>query len=282
MSEEKRDDSADSLPSSSDAPRIIDACIAHNELDMLEARFWCMEDHVTAFVVVDSAQTFTLRQKDGDALAELSNKEGRFKRWADRILRVHIKEFPAQLKDEWARENFQRNAISEALQKIQPLLSDVVMVSDVDEIPHPGMLKAAAKAVQDLGCVSFRQTFHYYDFGWAKKYPWNGTVMVRVSEFVKHPPQFFRNGRDQWDAVSDGGVHLSFFSGRSAIQEKLRSYPHKEHRHVADDADAIERCFSTGEDLLGRGEAEKLEPSSPPDWWPREFRPTAWFAVHEE
>jgi len=263
---------------------VIDACIASDELDHLETRFALLDAKVNLFVVVSSMQTFTCDTRPEDPLKELEDPDGRFGPWHSKIIRGVIPEFSPELKDEWARENFQRNSILQVIQKrtkVGP--GDLVMISDVDEYPNPDKVRPAAEFVRKgAGAVTFEQDFHYYSFAWMKKYKWRGTVMTTVAELAKRGPQFFRDGRDGWDAIKDGGVHLSYFGGTQSIVRKLKTFPHQEHRAVADNAGQIEEALQSGGDLLGRGDNENLVRSFPPKWFPGSLIKPGFFVVPEE
>lgn len=263
---------------------IIDACIASNELDHLETRFALLDSKINHFVVVSSLQTFTLETQTEDPLKALDDPNGRFAPWHRKIVRCTIDQFPAELKDEWARENFQRNAILKVVQhrlKVRP--NDLVMISDVDEYPNPEVIRSAAEYVRTgAGAVTFEQDFFYYSFAWEKKYKWRGTVMTTVAELNKRGAQFFRDGRNGWDAIKHGGVHLSYFGGTNAIVHKLQTFPHQEHRSVAQDTEAIVNALANGKDLLGRGDDENMVRSSPPEWFPSELIKPNFFVVPEE
>lgn len=263
---------------------IIDACIASDELDHLETRFALLESKVHLFLVVSSMQTFTKETRAGDPLKVLEDPNGRFAKWHAKIVRGLIPEFPPDLKDEWARENYQRNAIVEVVrQRTKARPGDIVMISDVDEYPNPAVIRPAAEFVRKgAGAVSFDQSFYYYSFAWKKKYTWRGTVMTTVEELFKRGAQYFRNGRDGWDAIQNGGVHLSYFGGSDAIVTKLKTFPHQEHRAVTENTSKIHENIQSGKDILGRGEREDLVRSGPPDWFPSELIKPNFFVVPEK
>ena len=68
------------------------------------------------------------------------------------------------------RENFQRNAISRGLKKVNP--DDLILISDVDEIPNLSNLNL--KINNEI--ILFKQNFYYYKFNLKlEDMPWLGT-----------------------------------------------------------------------------------------------------------
>ena len=115
-----------------------------NELDLLEIRLNTLDKIVDKFILAESLFTHTGRPKP---LYYAENKE-RFARFNDRIVHVVVDDFPNMpdnmpiREKAWIRENWQRNAIVRGLPKdIKD--DDILLISDLDEIPHPDYVKKA-------------------------------------------------------------------------------------------------------------------------------------------
>lgn len=86
------------------------------------------------FVIVEANSTFSGKSK---SLTFLQNKE-RFTDYLPKIMHVVVEDSP-NLGDAWENERFQRDALIRGLQGLKPPLrpSDLIVGSDVDEVPDP-------------------------------------------------------------------------------------------------------------------------------------------------
>ena len=103
-----------------------------------------MADQVDYFVILESAKTFT------DATKPLYVRENwaRFKKYHHKMILHTLDTDHAQFSagDTWARERFSRNAMYDQMipnltGKQEAAVGDVILVSDVDEIPTAGCSK---------------------------------------------------------------------------------------------------------------------------------------------
>src|SRR5438105_1443502 len=113
---------------------IYDCFTFFNELELLEIRLHELETVVDRFVLVESTRTFSNEPK---RLVYDANKR-QFARWNDRITHVIVNDMP-QSDNAWDLEHHQRNAIGRGLTQCE--LGDTILVSDVDEIPHAGLVE---------------------------------------------------------------------------------------------------------------------------------------------
>jgi beta-1,4-mannosyl-glycoprotein beta-1,4-N-acetylglucosaminyltransferase len=128
-------------------PRLYDCFTFFDELDLLEIRLNELYDVVDRFVLVEASSTF---QGVPKPLIFEQNK-ARFARWIDKIKHV-VCDFPDPMPRlssksrkkqgeraiAWDREYYQRNQILRGLADARP--DDVIMVSDVDEIPSRAVM----------------------------------------------------------------------------------------------------------------------------------------------
>lgn len=115
---------------------IYDCFTFFNELDLLEIRLNILNEVVDKFVLVEATRTYKNKPKE---LYYENNKE-RFKQFEDKIIHLVLNDFPADEQLEaWTIENLQRNYIMEGLKKCQD--DDIIMISDLDEIPRPELIK---------------------------------------------------------------------------------------------------------------------------------------------
>lgn len=223
--------------------KIFDCFTLFNEFDLLRLRIRMLADHVDHFVVVEATQTHSGQPKD----LLLSQPECVNLLKHPRVHRVVV-EFPESL-DNWGREQFQREAIGRGLQELQAHPEDLVLVSDIDEIPDPHAIRGAAGMLQESTAahplVIFEQRLFYfrlnYELVWSRKLPWLGTVAARMGD-VKSFNGLRTTGRGargrharDFDAsakvlhLPHGGWHFSYLGGDEALDAKLAAYAHQEH-----------------------------------------------------
>ena len=150
----------------------------------------------------------------------------------------------------WARENAQRNAVMEGLHEARP--DDVVMVSDIDEIPSQDGLNRAVEALQKHCAVVLCQKMYNYDRKWEDPRGWRGTVVTTYAHLATVSPQILRDQRETLPRIDNAGEHLSWFGGPEEISRKLASFAHTEYSAMAGDLDGIRERVAAGEDLFGR------------------------------
>ena len=131
---------------------------------------------------------------------------------------------------------------------------DVIMLSDLDEIPDPAKVKPAADICLQKGVsVRFRQSMRYYylDCLNVTEPVWGdiGTVMARYRDI-----DGFENLRQSKAGFAiDGGWHFSYLGGADMIRMKLKSFAHQEFNEERyTDVQNIARRVAAGEDILGR------------------------------
>ena len=240
---------------------IYDCFTFFNELDLLEIRLNVLKDVVDRFVLVESDRTFTNRPKE---LVYEKNK-ARFAAFADRIIHVVVTDYPPYTSP-WVYESVQRNRIAEGLKGARP--DDVVMVSDVDEIPMPEKVRAAASRP---GFKVFDQRYYAYYLNYrnVRQCRWWGTKMLSYADFL-HAFDGVKVVYDEFlpesenagttaskirmrnlpglQRVRDAGWHFTSMGGTAAVAEKLKSYSHQEHSHEKGHFDpvVIERLIKEG------------------------------------
>lgn len=209
---------------------IIDAFPFFNELDLLEIRLATLDPVVDQFILVEAELTQT-REKKPLYFANRSTEPDRFAKWRHKILNVIIPadRCPKNDGNLWAMENFQRNYIKQGIEHLKvhgdrkPVSTDIVMISDVDEIPSPNLVAQAAK-MDGANCLAFGMSFHaYYANLVSPKKGWIGTVMTKVETLDFIEPQDLRNVKDSAPRLDAAGWHLSWLGGWEKAYTKLLS-----------------------------------------------------------
>lgn len=226
---------------------IYDCFSFFNELDLLEIRLNVLKDAVDRFVLVEAGETHTGRPKP----LYFKENEARFARFRDRISYVCIEKFPAVCTTDWARENWQRNAIAEGLKDAKD--DDIVLISDLDEIPRPEKIVEFAGRP---GVTVFDQTYYafYLNYRNVRQQWWHGTRMLSYRDF-RHAFDGVKVAEDEFlpaavnegttaskircrrlprsrggqRIVKNGGWHFTCLGGAEAVARKLASFAHQEY-----------------------------------------------------
>lgn len=222
-------------------PKLYDGFAFFNELDLLDIRLKELYDVVDHFIIVEATRTF---QKNPKPLYYLENKD-RFKQYADKIIHVVVDKYPNfftkfRVPHAWDYDNHQKEFILKGLVNAAP--DDVVIVSDVDELP----LRSKVLAYKDSPktCV-FEQYFNYYflnsvcthsndapaklnrnGFGY-----WRGPVMIRRKNIqsIKKTRMMRDLDAPEVTIIENGGWHFSWLGGIDTIIKKIEAWTHPEY-----------------------------------------------------
>ena len=229
--------------------RIFDCFMFYDEEVVLDIRLNTLKNSVDCFVIVESK--FYHNGKKRDLKFNIDN----FPKFKDKIIYIVQDEEPLDLEtvkkddDEGTksykfifnahkRENFQRNLISKGLVKSNE--DDLIMISDVDEIPN---LKDLNVAKVNNKIVIFEQSIFYYKLNrYLEGFTWHGTKACKKKNLKS--PQWIRNVKNKkfnfWRLdtffsetkhinkifIKEGGWHFSNLKNPADIENKLKSYLH--------------------------------------------------------
>jgi beta-1,4-mannosyl-glycoprotein beta-1,4-N-acetylglucosaminyltransferase len=204
---------------------VIDAFPFFNELAMLEYRLNLLEDVVDYHVLVESDKTHAGNEKP----LFFSKHKSLFEKFGHKIIHVIVRDVPSG-RDSWTRENFQRDSIVSGLKRIPNLKdSDIVIVSDVDEIPNPltiSKLKEEGlvgfhRLAQDL--YYFEATEDRYQFRWTHALVSDAKTAIECAGLSKERVY------GSYAEIDDGGWHFSYFLTKDLVVNKIKQFAHREN-----------------------------------------------------
>lgn len=139
-------------------PRVWSGSQFKDELDVLEIRLGTIGHLVDRFVLVEA----TVDQRGRPKPLAFEQHQERFAPWLDKIEYVVVDDMPTgdSREQSWVRERFQRDAILRGMPDLAP--DDLVLVSDLDEIPSPAALEDALQRPP----VRFLMDLHVYRLNW--------------------------------------------------------------------------------------------------------------------
>lgn len=221
---------------------IHDCFLYNDEIELLNIRLNLLSGFIDRFVIVWSPYTFTgLRKPDGfpyelPIVKTLSHR-------IEVIELVRVEGTGA-----WEREAYSRNALMKGL--VTAAQDDIVLVSDIDEIPRPSSLKL----LRDQGLLTlpvvFIQDYFNFKFNYqliqGQQAVWPGPVAQRKAAISS--PQELRSLRWQLmttpeQSIDHAGWHFSFLTKSASVQRKLSHFSHQE-------ADVQIRAASSVDELI--------------------------------
>ncbi len=223
---------------------IYDAFLFSNELDLLEIRLNELKDVVDRFVLLEASRTFTNQPKP----LVFKENRSRFSAFLDRIIHIEISRFDSiDMSDAWKVEHHMRRCLALGLRYCQP--DDVILLSDVDELPRPEIVRREA-ARGDISTFVYRISYYFVncvggEITCTTMFPY------RYLKEVSPDLQYFR--RIESRRVSEAGRHLSYLGGIAAIREKIGAFAHTEcNRPEFTDPHYLAECLAGAKDLFGR------------------------------
>ena len=248
---------------------IYDCFTFFNELDLLEIRLNILNDVVDKFVLVEMNKTHT----GADKPFIFDENKKRFAPFFNKIIHIKVDTYPrleTSDKDpygnKWILENYQRDQIMQGLKNARD--DDIVIISDLDEIPNPDMIKN----YDGSGiCVLEERMMYYYINNICTSAPvWkNGTRIGKISD-LKNPkqtlppkefyqyshsglPTYFRFCSGKF--IENAGWHFSYLGGVDAIIKKRQAIVEQQFNNSKNmDPSYISKKIKNGEDILDRKE----------------------------
>jgi beta-1,4-mannosyl-glycoprotein beta-1,4-N-acetylglucosaminyltransferase len=205
--------------------KIYDCFIFNHELDLLELRLNILNDYVDYFVLTESTTTFSGKLKD---LHYLKNKK-RFKKFHEKIIynKVDIPNFPTS----WDREIYSRN---HSIGNIDYLDDDIIIASDIDEIPRPEIVEKLNSILKDDHHLTFKHNCYVYYLNNFDTNNWYGTRAGRYSYIKNTTIDDMRESTENISLISgpiveNGGWHFTSCGDSNFIKNKISSYSHTEY-----------------------------------------------------
>jgi beta-1,4-mannosyl-glycoprotein beta-1,4-N-acetylglucosaminyltransferase len=233
--------------------KIYDAFLFFNELELLEMRMNILNDVVDYFVVVESTITFSSKPKQ----LLFDKNRHLFDKFNDKIIHViiddspnsflsinyidnpktdseilknkilkHVDESPnwPRHESQWGIETYQRESIIKGLVNCND--DDIVIISDVDEIPNP----IEIEKIKNIGdeVFNFNQNMYFYYVNMLKEKNWSGPKACSWGKLKTISLNSLRQNKHTTKVIPNGGWHFSFMGGESKVIEKIEAYAHQE------------------------------------------------------
>jgi len=207
-------------------------------------------------VIVESTHTFIGKEKK---LFFKENKQ-QFEEFSNKIIHIIVDDFPYKSEESiipnnvWLNEYFQRNAISRGINEINNLSdSDVLIISDLDEIPDPYTLNNIKEARIAVDIQILEMDFYYYNLNNKIKDKWSLCKIISYKKYNKLNITCSDIRNYNCSKIINGGWHLSYFGDKYFIQNKIKNFSHQElNTAIYTDLDNIEEKIKNNCDLYNR------------------------------
>jgi beta-1,4-mannosyl-glycoprotein beta-1,4-N-acetylglucosaminyltransferase len=259
--------------------KVYDCFCYFNEDLILELRLETLWDYVDYFVISEAVYT-----QVGDP-KPLNFDLEKFSKYREKIRYLTVDHFPPGKQGFWQNENYQRNYLMNGLFDAHP--DDLILVSDLDEIPRPELIKEYNPSKYKRG--DFAQKGYAYLlnnllFINGDQAIWQGskiTTYYYLSEFFKtvtavrsyKSSGIFRSIKRAWfkkfstQSLLDGGWHFSWMQKSERIVEKMMAIADQQAvRPEYKNLDYISQKIKAGEDLLNPSAKYIYEPVTMPNF----------------
>lgn len=264
---------------------IYDCFTFFNELDLLEIRLNVLNNVVDKFVLVEMTKTHTGKDKE----LYFSKNQERFAKFNKKIIHIIVDDYPELEKSEsddfgnkWLLENYQRDAIMRGLKDAAD--DDIVIISDLDEIPSPTIIQNYKNEKQNGIWVLEQKMMYYFINNICITDPiWRNGTRIGLLKNMLNPHQdleerefyqFSKKGLPtyfrfcQGTNIPDAGWHFSYCGGIEAIIKKRQSIVEQQFNTSLNMSPGyIRKMIAQGKDILDRKEyryqALKLDSSFP-------------------
>lgn len=257
--------------------KIYDCFTFFNELDLLEVRLEMLDPVVDHFVLSEFPVTYLGNPKP---LYYDENKE-RYKKFENKIIHQIVYDIPTDyvnLSVDMGQDKMHRKVIEKIIKmthfpkdhmpygissyekecviRVLDHCSDddIIMCSDLDEIPNPDTVKKIIRVFDDSQIYNLIQKMYYYYMNCEKNEGWRGGWLMKWKKFKEASVCEQKVKRDGI-FVHDGGWHFGFLGGIEKIKEKMMTCdePSFDIPSILQNLEyRFNNCTTCGVDVYGR------------------------------
>ena len=205
-------------------PKLIDAFLFLNELDLLEIRLNELDSVVDHFVIVESLAMHGSAKTRDACLANNWDVVRPFEKKIKYVLLDELEPSYTNALSGWMRENFHRNALMAPVMELaRP--EDVVMVSDCDEIPRASALRRV-NGIHFLNLDFFYYNVNRYAGPWARSTIGTLADYQRAGGFQAPRGRLDMPPTVNYPMIENAGWHFSYFGDIERIRFKVENFAH--------------------------------------------------------
>jgi len=262
-------------------PKVYDCVIFFNELDLLEIRLETLDPYVDYFIISECDSTFSgiekpfYYEKNKEKFAKFAAKiihvkhhnsveytdlqniyEGNQYDIYNNIIAIHDKHKPehGHGQPHWCRDFLHREYLKLGMADCSD--NDIIMYSDLDEIPNPETLKDIRKLDMSKQYCLLQDNNNYYVNNIAST-NWRGNIICEYSylkdKSLNMMRYLSRQDEHNYTFIQNAGWHLSYMWPPERIKIKLKCFGHQEFNNPYY-LNSIEDNIKNNRDVLGRGQ----------------------------
>lgn len=235
--------------------KVIDCFMFYNEIDVLKIRLHELYNVVDCIILVEATTTHTGKPKP---LYYLENKNS-FEKYNDKIIHIvtnfeenysfgeHIKTNTV----DWYRENYQRECIQNGLNQLNLLDDDIIIVTDIDEIPNKKIIqniKECQFKIENNIIKNISMNLYYYNIELTTHRIWLHAKMFNYFTYKNNKLLTsirLGSGNGKYETIENGGWHLTYFGDENFIKNKVESFAEStEYTTEGKDINYLRDCIS--------------------------------------
>jgi beta-1,4-mannosyl-glycoprotein beta-1,4-N-acetylglucosaminyltransferase len=242
-------------------PKIIDAFIFYNELELLYYRLSILYNYVDYFVIVEANQTFNGNNK----INYYETNKYLFKKFEKKIIHI-IVSLPLTKENCnfnldnttlcFINENYHRNCIDKGINKLGLNDDDLIIISDLDEIIDPLFInKIMEERIYNIITINkLIYDFYYYNLNTQLEEKWTKVKIMKYKFYKLFLPENIRQQNNNKSLTDKSvGWHFSYFGDPRFIQTKLDNFSHQElNTKDINNSNNIQESINNNIDLFHR------------------------------
>ena len=211
--------------------KLIDCFTFYNEIDLLNYRLNVLDEVVDYFIIVESKHTFVGKEKE---MYFEKNKENLFGKFINKIIHIIVDDFPYKYPNintskgqQWENEVYQRNKINDGIQQLNLDDNDIIIITDVDEIPNIDILHKIKNNEIMVNINTLEMDLYYCNLN-RKQKSWPSARILKHKEYKLSNLQCNNIRMNNYPVIKNGGWHLSYFGDGEFIKNKIENFAHQE------------------------------------------------------
>jgi hypothetical protein len=250
----------------------------YNEIDMLLYRLNSLNDFVDYFIIVESKYTHSGKEKS----LYFNNNKHLFEEYIGKIVHVILDDAPFKYPainysrgEQWENEHFHRNGIKNGIERIGLNDEDILIISDLDEIPDINLLKSIKNnslVIADI--FSLKQDLYYYNLNSKMTILWDMSKILPFKTYKNLNKTCTEIRLHNCNSIENGGWHLSYFGDKYFIKNKIENFGHQEfNNELYTNLEAIHNSILNQVDLYNRPHGHIIKiPIKDNDYLPYKYK----------
>lgn len=258
--------------------KIVDTFMLNGELDMLEFRLEYLYDHVDHFVIVES----TVTHRGVPKTTYYSLYKDRFEKYQDKIFHILTTDIPKKLDgdvlsknlmcdgDDYVyREQLQRSKILDGLRELELDYEDIVLVSNIDEVPSVQSFKKLPQFLS-ISPLKYKQKWLVWNHTMKRRKKWQGTSAFYYTHLIQNPDEINLIRLVDTDEYPneyftlESGWHFNWFGNVESFITKIytSSFRKRDQHFYYRRKNFRDLCLSKRYPSINTSHIESLEPTT--------------------